>query len=331
MNAVSLVLISLLAQVGPQAASPEAKARAQALLKQGAQYYQQGAFADALEKFNQAYVVFPSPKLFFNIGQASRELGRPVDAVEAFEKFLVQATDAAPELNAEAKRSVEELSPLIGKLLIDCTLSGAEITVDGRASGRTPLVDLVRVSPGNHQVTATHPSATPAIQNVTVAAGTVQTVVMRLRSLSEVAAVPLAPVPVAPPPPYTVSAIDVQALRSPIQPAADEGWWLGRKWTWVAAGSTVVLGVGAIIAGTMMQSKFEDLRNSCGRLSTNRTGCSQSDIDSVTLRKNTANVFWGLTAAAAVTTGALFYFEGRPVTVAPMVGAVTGLLAEVSY
>jgi hypothetical protein len=81
----------------------------------------------------------------------------------------------------------------------------------------------------------------------------------------------------------------------------------------------------------MMQSKFDDLRSSCGRLSTTRTGCSQGDIDSVTSLKNTANIFWGLTAAAAVTAGALFYFEGRQVTVAPLAGEVTGMLAEVRY
>jgi hypothetical protein len=42
-------------------------------------------------------------------------------------------------------------------------------------------------------------------------------------------------------------------------------------------------------------------------------------------------VFWGLTAAAAVTTGVLFYFEGRPVTVAPVAGGTTGLVVAVRY
>jgi hypothetical protein len=93
----------------------------------------------------------------------------------------------------------------------------------------------------------------------------------------------------------------------------------------------VVFATTATIAGLMMQSKFDSLRSSCGRLSTSRVGCSQSDVDSVTSLKNSANAFWGLTAAAAVTTGALFYFEGQPVTVAPMAGEVTGVLALVRY
>jgi len=42
-------------------------------------------------------------------------------------------------------------------------------------------------------------------------------------------------------------------------------------------------------------------------------------------------VFWDLTAAAAVTTGVVFYFEGRPVTVAPVAGGATGFIAAVRY
>jgi hypothetical protein len=37
---------------------------------------------------------------------------------------------------------------------------------------------------------------------------------------------------------------------------------------------------------------------------------------------------WGLSAAAAVTAGVLFFVEGRPVAVAPMAGETTGLLAK---
>jgi hypothetical protein len=44
-----------------------------------------------------------------------------------------------------------------------------------------------------------------------------------------------------------------------------------------------------------------------------------------------ANVFWGLTAAAAVTTGILFVVEGSPVTVAPMAGNTTGMLVSLTY
>jgi hypothetical protein len=323
MTAVPLVFLALLAQAGTPASDPDAKARAQVILKEGTQLYQQGAFADALERFEQAYSVFPSPKLFFNIGQANRELGRPVEAVEAFEKFLAQAGDASPELLAEAKRSVEELAPKIGRLLIDCGVADAEITVDGKAVGRTPLPDLIRVMPGKHQVTATHPNAMPAIENVVVKVGTVETVGMRLRLLVEPTPAARAPLPVPSP------GLDLQAAQ--VSPES-HGWWLGRKWTWVAAGSTLVFAGVASVAGWSMQSKFDDLRKSCGKAAGgNWTGCSSGDISSLDAWKNTANVFWGLSAAAAVATGVLFFVEGHDVTVAPIAGDTTGFLASMKY
>ena len=338
MLAASFVVIATFAQAAPplagtaraepQTTSTAAKARAQALLKEGAEFYQQGAFADAVEKFDQAYAMFPSPKLLFNIGQASRELSRPVEAVEAFDKFLVQAPDSPPELIAEAKRSVEELSRKIGKLLIDCSVSGAEITVDGRKVGLTPLEDLVRVTPGSHQVTATHPGATPALENVIVAAGTVQTLVMRPRALAEAAAL----VSAEPALPLPNPSLNLQTPRPPSEATIDHGWWLGRKWTWVAAGSAVAFTGVAAAFGWSMQSKFDDLNQTCGKgAGANGTGCTSSDFSALDARKNTANVFWGLSAAAAVTAGVLFFVEGRPVAVAPMAGETTGLLAKTAF
>jgi hypothetical protein len=323
MNAVSLVLLSLLAQAGAQTTDPESKAKAQVLLKDGAQSYRQGAYADALEKFDQAYAIFPSPKLLINIGQANRELGRTVEAVDAFEKFLL-SDDASPDLISEAKRSVNELAPKIGKLLIDCDVVDAELSVDGKMAGKAPLADVVRVSPGRHQVTATSPTMIPVVQTVEVAPGTVQTVAIRPRGLADTA--PVAQVPSTPSP-----SVDLQAARLPSL-APSGGWWLGRKWTWVAAGSTVVFVGAAAIAGSMMQSKYDDLKKSCGTAAgANWTGCNSSQVSSLDTRKNAANVFWGLSAAAAVATGVLFFVEGHGVTVAPMAGDTTGLLANVRY
>ena len=93
----------------------------------------------------------------------------------------------------------------------------------------------------------------------------------------------------------------------------------------------LVLAVGAVTAGLLAQSKFDSLRSSCGAGNPARPGCPQSDIDSVTSRQIMANVFWGLAGAAAVTTGVLFYFEGQPVTVAPVAGSSTGFIAAVRY
>jgi tetratricopeptide (TPR) repeat protein len=95
----ALVLLSLLAQLSPPAADAQPKARAQGLLNAGSELYGKGDHAGALEKFNAAYAANPSPKLMFDIGQSNRDLSRPVEALEAFERFLASDTNASPETN----------------------------------------------------------------------------------------------------------------------------------------------------------------------------------------------------------------------------------------
>jgi hypothetical protein len=341
MCTTSLVLLSILAQLSPPTANPQAKAQAQGLLTQGSALYEKGDYAGALEKFNAAYAAYPSPKLMFNIGQADRDLSRPVEALAAFEKFLAGDTNASSETSADARKSVAELREKLGQIRVECEKPGAEVNVDGKNIGLTPLPEPIWATPGHHQVTASHASATPALENVEVTAGSVRTVTLHLRPLAlPVAAEPVrAPEPVPPPaaqadsPPsdFPSSAPNLDLRASPAPTAASEGWWLGRKWTWVAAGSAVLLAAGAITAGLAMQSKFDSLDKSCGSGSGKTPACPDGEVAGVSFRKNTANVLWGLAGAAAVTTGVLFYVEGRPVSVVPLAGGTTGFIAAVRY
>jgi hypothetical protein len=338
MNIAAIVLFSLVAQAAPPSASPEDKTRAQALLKEGAKLYEKGDLADALEKFNQAYASYASPKLLFNIGQASRGLGRPVDALEAFERFLAEVKDAPADMTDEARVSVSELQAKVGRLLIECPTAGAEIRVDGKMVGTAPIEKLIAAMPGGHKIEARHPSAKSAVEDVQVSAGMVQTVVMRLQTLAAPAEVPPVLVPAAEvhalaetSPPGLTTEREATSSTSAEVSRIQQGWWLGRKWTWVAAGSSVLLIGSAAILGTSMQSKYDTLEKSCGQSSSSQLGCSDSQINSVVTRRNAANVFWGLAGAAVVTTGVLFFVEGRPVSLAPLAGETMGLLAQMRY
>ncbi len=264
MHATCLILLAILAQASPPTGDPQAKAQAQALLGQGTKLYQQGDVADALEKFQAAYAAFPSPKLIFNIGQANRDLSRPVEALEAFEKFLVGAADASPEMIADARKSVAQLQKKLGRIQVDCESAGAEVSVDGKSVGLAPLPDLIWVTPGRHQVTAKHASAAPAIEDTDVTAGSVSTVTVRLRPPASSLSTP------AP----NAADFDVQDCT---RPGGEGGLVAGQEMDMGSAGSTVLLAVGAITAGTLMDSKFDSLRSSCGAGNPARPGCTQSE------------------------------------------------------
>ncbi len=300
-------LVLLLAQAAvPPAADALAKSTAQVLLKEGTALYERGDFAGALTKFEAAYGVYPSPKLLFNIGQADRYLGRPVDALEAFERFLALTADAAPDILAEAHQSVADLKTKLGQIEVECSGSGAEVVVDGKTVGASPLAQPIWVTPGRHQIVIHREGYVPAMVNV--AAGETQTIAFAPQRQQ----IPPAEAP-------TVIAIGTSNATpegpqgTVATPHQEKNWWSGRKWyVWTAAGGTVAFAAGAIVAGLSANSRFNDLQSSCGQTA---AGCSESQIDTVKSRAMLTNVLWVLAGASAVATGVSLYVDSREVGV----------------
>jgi tetratricopeptide (TPR) repeat protein len=220
------------AAVAQPATDAQAKARAQALLSEGTAAYGHGDYASALEKFTAAYKIFPSPKLWFNIRQAIRDLGRPVDAVEAFDRFLTEAGDAPPETLAEARRSAAELKTKLGQIKVTCMTDGAEITVDGKQVGSAPLGNMIWTTPGRHQVAAQQAGFSPVIEDVTAVAGQAVTVNLDLRPIDLRAA--------------NQSADAALVGGAGAEPRTEGKPLYRRGWFWVAVGA--VVGAGAVAA-----------------------------------------------------------------------------------
>jgi hypothetical protein len=308
--------MSLLAQAAPApptGGNLPAKERAQALLKEGSAFYKAADFAGALQRFEAAYAIYPSPKLQFNIAQADRELGRIVEAVEAFETFLVQAPDSAPEVIAEARQSLAEMKPKLGQVRVD-SIGGAQVSVDNRSLGVTPIARIIWVTPGRHRVTVNHPSYLSSSQEVTVSAGEIRTVSPKLSRVAD-SPVPPAPTPAKPsvavapvtPPPSAASENVISA--GPASPSPKGGLFAQKPWYfWAAASATAVFTVGAVVAGLAANSKFNDLENSCGMTT---VGCSDSQVDGLKTRATLANVLWILAGASAVATGVTFFIDNR--------------------
>ncbi len=314
-SAASIVLLTYLAQAAP---GQDDRSRAQALLDEGELLYREGDHASALRKFEAAYAAFPSAELWFNIAQAHRALGRPAEALESFERFASQAADAPADKLADARRSIVELQSRLGRIRIECDLADAIIALDGRTLGPAPLAEPVWATPGRHQISATPAGGPSSFEYVDVVVGGEQTILVGGPGAFAWAAPPPAAADITP------------ALGEPatISAGRGRGWWLGRKWTWVAAGSAALLAGTAATVGGLAKARFDDLDHSCGSSSPAHQGCSEGDIDSLQRRMTAANVLWGLAGAAAVTAGVLFFVEDRPLAVFPTAG---GAMARVRF
>ncbi len=295
MSVAGSLLLLLLAEIAAPTGNPQAKSKAQSLLKQGTALYTRGDFAAALERFEAAYRIYPSAKLQFNIGQADRELGRPLEAFQAFEKFLASSPDAAPEILAEARQSDTELRAKLGQVKIVSASAGVEVTLDGKSIGTTPIAAPLWTMPGPHEVALQRPGARPV--SVDVLAG------------SEALASLDLPEPVAPSAAAVAIAVPVDTTRA--TPAPPPGWWARQRWyAWTAAGATVAFGAAAIGVGLSANHLYNQDLSSCAS-----TGCSDAQKNTLKSRALLANVLWALTGVSAVATGIAVYVDGKDASV----------------
>lgn len=123
---------------------PHARDKARAKLTEGAWLFQAGDYVTALTSFEQAHAMFPSPKIFYNIGLANEKLGRWGAAFMAFERFLRHSTESPREHVVHSREQLERLSPKVAFVAVSCDVSDAEVRLDGDWIGRTPLPNRTR-------------------------------------------------------------------------------------------------------------------------------------------------------------------------------------------
>lgn len=118
----------------------------------GQDYYSQGRYQKAIEEFDEAYRLDPRPLLLYNIAQTWEKLGDLEKAIEFLKKYL----DADP--------TIENRTTLLNKLAtmeerlsktgveIKCAEADAQVFVDGKEVGKTPLPTTVKLSAGTHKL-----------------------------------------------------------------------------------------------------------------------------------------------------------------------------------
>src|SRR5262245_18157247 len=120
---------------GATPAVPTDKARAEALvlLREGNAKLDQGLYLEALERFERAERLFPSPVLAFNIAQTLNELGRTLEALERYEYFVGHARlEANPDFDRIAHQQIYKLSGRIGRIEVQVSVAEATVTLDGK-------------------------------------------------------------------------------------------------------------------------------------------------------------------------------------------------------
>lgn len=136
---------------------PDARqiAEARRAFERGVARMRQERWADAEAELVRSLNLHPTQVAAFNLGVCAKEQGRVEDAIAIFERFQVEFGDeASAERRAEVERELEVLRATPGSVRISVDVEGAEILVDGRAVGTSPLPDAIELPGGEHDFEA---------------------------------------------------------------------------------------------------------------------------------------------------------------------------------
>lgn len=143
---------------------------AEGLVKRGIELRKAFKDREALEQFQRAYELAPTPRIEAQVGAAEQALGRWVDAETHIAHALRSRTDGWIMKNhGVLEQALMTIRSHLGRLDILANPVGAEIRVDGRDVGKAPLPEPVRVSIGSVVVEIRAPGYYSATRNVTVA------------------------------------------------------------------------------------------------------------------------------------------------------------------
>lgn len=269
---------TILAQAKP---AWQVKKEAKNAYVKGKALMKKGDYAAAVEQFEEADSLVPGAAPKYQIAVCYDKLGDAAKAVKAYRNFISSnpGEKYADRVVAAGKRISELERQLVGKVSIKVNppgLAGVAVTVDGNPAQGTEL----ELEPGEHTVIVTAEGYETVTQTINVEAGEPLDVPVSLEP--QVTNIP------PPPPPDDV--IEDEGGSTPGMGLRIAGY--------TTFGITVVGGVLTGVFGAMALSSSSDFEET-------PTEELADDAESQALL---ADVFLGVTGAAAIATGILLYF-----------------------
>src|SRR5690606_29482812 len=106
----------------------------------------------AVRKFEEAYKIYPSAAILYNLGTAYRGVGRNAMAHRTLSKFLRTARKLPAKRRVQVQQTLQNIETVVGRLTISVASPGLRVLVDGDFVGMSPLPGPVAVPPGVHLV-----------------------------------------------------------------------------------------------------------------------------------------------------------------------------------
>lgn len=110
---------------------------------------EEGAYKKAIIELKASYEIKAVPIVAYNIGLCFDKLQQYADAIKFYRQFALQAEEAA--LKEKVTQRIKELEKFIGTIVLEVNEEGAEIIVDDKLVGQSPL-EKILMETGEHDL-----------------------------------------------------------------------------------------------------------------------------------------------------------------------------------
>jgi hypothetical protein len=275
-------------------AAPAKPADAKALAASGEKKFKAGDFAGALADFEASDTAKAAPETERFIGLSQDNLGHYPEAVVAYEKFLAAVPASMKQQGDEAKKRVEAIKTMPGKVHVETTPPGALITVDLATNANaqpsaTPTPSDLDLPAGHHTIKLTAEGYTAVDKEIDVTFASKQDVRVELVK-SE---------PPPPPPPPVVAEAPQPAPAPPPPPPPEPRSKVPAYVTGAVAIIATGVGIGFGIKALGQSSDFDK----------NPTTQKADDGENNAL---VADMMFGIAITFGVTSAVLFLSSDAP-------------------
>lgn len=125
--------------------------KAQGLMTEGVRLLLAGSYDQALANLLEAYASFPHPMILLNIASTLRDMGKPADAANTYQRYLSDPL-TGPERVAEVKAVLAKLDGELTILTVRVAPRLSAISIDGGPWVTVGSSLVSRVRPGIHLV-----------------------------------------------------------------------------------------------------------------------------------------------------------------------------------
>lgn len=122
-------------------------------IDEGKKAYSRGDYERAIDAFQKAFDIKPSPGVLFNIAKSFERMGRYEEAIEYFKQYLVLCQNCAdrPDIEEQIKRLLGSIKNRFQELSVSSDPPGADVYLDDRNTGLQGQTNYrFKVKPGPH-------------------------------------------------------------------------------------------------------------------------------------------------------------------------------------